>query len=114
MPYPVYILATLGAPRNHHAIFIETRNTHTNTLTGAIFQVTGNIQTGMTFNHKDINTNPEDDIDFISKEFIETIDEQDLDRVKEIVNAVEPPRKQFHGPKRIDPSAPLRRRQEWT
>lgn len=108
--YPVHLLTTLGLPRNHHAILIEL--TPSNTY--HIFQVSGNIQEGMAFNHKQITEAPEHASDFVDKKQIGTILVADLKKVQSIVEDDEPPPKQFDGPRRIRPDVPLRRCQEWT
>ncbi|KAJ8109830.1 hypothetical protein OPT61_g7170 [Boeremia exigua] len=109
MSYSVYLVSSIGAPRNHHAIFFETERY----ISGYIFQVTGNIQSGMTFGHRK-TTNSEDLASFIDRTFLGTIAESDFARIQPVVETIPPPPKQFNGPKRIDPSRPLRRCQEWT
>lgn len=109
MSYAVYLVSYLGAPRDHHAIFVETNADHS----GFIFQVTGDIQRGMTFGHKPAKR-PEDSNSFVSKSYIGTVSETNYARIQSIVDAIPPPPKQFNGPKRINPSEPLRRCQEWT
>lgn len=109
MAYPVYLVSSLGSPRNHHAIFVETGPD----LSGYTFQVTGNIQNGMSFEHKH-SEKPEDSLEFLSKSHLGKVSEANYPRIKSILEAIPAPAKQFQGPKRIDPSAPLRRCQEWT
>jgi hypothetical protein len=48
MSYNVYLVSSLGAPRNRQSIFVQA---HPN-QSGHIFQVTGNIQTGVASEHK--------------------------------------------------------------
>lgn len=98
-----------GAPRDHHAIFVETKGD----LSGYIFQVTGDIQRGMAFGHK-VAKKPEDSASFIAKSRIGTVSEAGFARVQPVIERIPPPPKQFNGPKRINPSKPLRRCQEWT
>ena len=109
MPYSVYLVSYLGAPRDHHAIFVETNSDHS----GFIFQVTGDIQRGMIFGHKPAKR-PEDSNSFVSKSHIGTVSETNYARIQPIVDSIPPPPRQFNGPKRINPSVPLRRYQEWT
>jgi hypothetical protein len=109
MSYKVYLNEYIGAPRNHQAIFVETNSDGS----GYIFQVTGNIQTGMTFGHKAANE-PEKSQTFVSREYIGTVTEVNYDRIQGIVEQVEPPKKQFNGPTRLYPGEALRRCQEWT
>lgn len=110
MSYNVYLISSLGAPRNHHSIFVETDPV---TSSGHIFQVVGNIQTGMSFGHRP-EKGPEYWIDFVSKQLIGTVSHVNFPRIQPVVESVEPPRKQFDGPKRLYPTEPLRRCQEWT
>ncbi|KAF2874598.1 hypothetical protein BDV95DRAFT_566534 [Massariosphaeria phaeospora] len=104
MSYNVLLVESLGAPRNHQVIFIELSPGGA----GYIFQVTGDIQTGMTFGHRE-EKEPEESVTFVG-----TIVVADFDRIQSIVESVAPPAKQFDGPRRIDPTKPLRRCQEWT
>ncbi|OAQ58757.1 kinase domain-containing protein [Pochonia chlamydosporia 170] len=48
MSYPIYKVAYLGLPRNHHATFVETDANGG----GVVFHVTGDIQNGMRFETK--------------------------------------------------------------
>ncbi|KAH6626062.1 hypothetical protein B0J18DRAFT_464110 [Chaetomium sp. MPI-SDFR-AT-0129] len=107
--YPVYLVESLGAPRNHHAIFVETQDDGSGTL----FQVKGNIQNGMTY---ETRQEPKPDLSntFISKSSLGWVRVHDLSRVDSVCRANPPPAKQFDGPKRIDKKTPLRRCQEWT
>lgn len=58
---------------------------------------------------------PELIVDFIGKESLGVVGKKDYDsgRVKEVVEQCRPPKKQFEGAKRIYPTEPLRRCQEW-
>ncbi|KAF1363113.1 hypothetical protein EJ07DRAFT_163025 [Lizonia empirigonia] len=89
MPHSVYLVSYVGAPRDHHAIFVEMNSD----LSGYIFQ---------------------DSASFVAKSRIGTISEVDFARVQSVIEKILPPPKQFNGPKRISPSEPLRRCQEWT
>lgn len=109
MFYNVYRVSSLGAPRNHHAIFIETRDEGD----GELAQVTGNIQEGMTFEYKETER-PETSYDFVDKDFIGIVSIADLPRIEQVCRAVEPPKKQFQVARRLYPSERLRRCQEWT
>ncbi|KAF1841067.1 uncharacterized protein K460DRAFT_197881 [Cucurbitaria berberidis CBS 394.84] len=109
MSYNVYLVEGIGAPRNHHSIIIEKNPDGS----GYIFQVTGDVQRGMEFGHKNTNV-PEESASFASRKQIGTMLITDFDRIQSIVESIEPPAKQFNGPKRINPREPLRRCQEWT
>jgi hypothetical protein len=110
MSYNVYLIADLGAPRDHHAIFVQTDITN---HSGYIFQVTGNVQQGMSFGHKAV-PNPEHSPEFVSKQLLGTVSHANYHRIQQVVESVQAPEKQFDGPRRIYPSEPLRRCQEWT
>ncbi|KAH7386889.1 hypothetical protein DE146DRAFT_586009, partial [Phaeosphaeria sp. MPI-PUGE-AT-0046c] len=109
MPYNVFLVSYVGAPRDHYAIFVETNSD----LSGYIFQVTGDIQRGMSYGHKQAKR-PEESASFVSKSFIGTVSEVNYAQIQPTVEAIPPPKKQFNGPKRIDPNVPLKRCQEWT
>jgi hypothetical protein len=109
MSYNVYLISYLGAPRDHHAIFVETNPD----LSGYIFQVSGDIQNGMYFNHKSAKK-PEESASFVSKEYLGKVSKAQYDQIQTTVETIEPPKKQFNGPRRINPQEPLRRCQEWT
>ena len=51
---------------------------------------------------------------FVSNEYLGIVSTSNYSRIASVVNGIEPPKKQFNGPKRIDPNKPLRRCQEWT
>ncbi|CAJ0544360.1 Ff.00g035770.m01.CDS01 [Fusarium sp. VM40] len=108
--YPVYLIESLGAPRNHHALFVQTSEDET----GSLFNVTGNIQSGMELEIKELSEKPKLSQTFLSKSQLGWMKADDLHRVEEICRSNPPPAKQFDGPKRIDKTKPLRRCQEWT
>ncbi|PMD40206.1 hypothetical protein L207DRAFT_335439 [Hyaloscypha variabilis F] len=110
MSYQVFLVESLGAPRNHHAIFVETNVTDGS---GYVFQVTGNIQTGMDYEVEQ-RCKPEESHTFMSKSSLGWVDAEGYGRINEICSSIPPPKKQFDGPKKIYPSEPLRRCQEWT
>jgi len=109
MSYNVYLVASSGMPRDHHTIFVEINDDQS----GYMFQVTGNIQTGMTHSHKD-SEGPELSYTFVSKELIGTVSHDNYWRMEGICDDIPAPKKQFNGPQRIYPREPLRRCQEWT
>lgn len=110
MSYPAYLLKTTGLPRNHHSLFIQTSPSGS----GFIYLVSGNIQTGMFFNHKQSSI-PLDEADFLSMTQIGCVSVQGFEkgRMKQVVESVEEPKKQFEGARRLFPREPLRRCQEW-
>jgi hypothetical protein len=105
----VFLVESLGAPRNHHAIYVEF-----GPESWRIFNVTGNIQDGMDFEVRDLSHRVEDDPVFISKTEIGKVSRDKLDHLRQICEANPPPEKQFDGPKRLYKNQPLRRCQEWT
>jgi hypothetical protein len=109
MSYNVYRVSYAGLPRDHHAIFVEMNSD----LSGHVFQVTGNIQSGMIHNDKPAKK-PEESATYQSKEFIGKVAAADFVRIKPTCESVPAPRKQFEGPRRLYPNEPLRRCQEWT
>ncbi|KAH8884176.1 hypothetical protein GQ53DRAFT_830100 [Thozetella sp. PMI_491] len=108
--YPVYLVEYLGAPRNHHAIFVETRTDES----GELFHVKGDIQNGMSYEAKPMSKKPEMSATFVSKTKLGQVNVKDLHLVDSICSNNPPPAKQFNGPRRIDKNKPLRRCQEWT
>jgi hypothetical protein len=109
MSYPVYLVSSVGAPRDHHKIFIKINKGGY----GSTFQVTGNIQEGMEY-QCNLYERPEDSAAFIEKSYIGTVDEGSICRISQVLENIPPPSKQFNGAKRINPTEPLRRCQEWT
>jgi len=109
MSYNVYLREHVGGARNHHVIFVQTESNGG----GFIFQVAGNIQQGMAFDHKRAKSSEESET-CLGQEKIGTVTKANFDRIQSIVETLPPPPKQFNGPKRINPSVPLRRCQEWT
>ncbi|KAG6019737.1 hypothetical protein E4U41_003125 [Claviceps citrina] len=114
MSYPLYRVASLGAPRNHHAIFVQTEDDDTGAGAGIKFHVTGNIQNGMTFEKEKTAQRPESRAGYVGKILLGRVAAGDLARVEDICRGVPPPKKQFQGGRRLFPKEPLRRCQEWT
>lgn len=112
MSMKCYVLVSLGLPRDHHSFYVEINSTN---CSGDIYQVSGNVQTGMYFNHKQDQI-PDKMDDFISKEYIGLVAQEDYSNGKfeKTVNSIDPPSKQFEGPRRLYPEVKLRRCQEWT
>lgn len=109
MSYNVYRVSYAGLPRDHQAIFVETNDDQS----GHVFQVTGDIQNGMTHNDKPAKK-PEDSASYQSKQHIGKIAAADFARIKRTCESIPAPKKQFEGPRRLYPNEPLRRCQEWT
>lgn len=109
MSHTVYLVVSISIPRDHHAIFVETESDGN----GIIFQVTGNIQNGMTYETKP-GERPEESATFISKTTIGIVSAVNFPRIDTICRSVPSPPKQFDGVKRIYPDVPLKRCQEWT
>lgn len=68
----------------------------------------------MAYERRDNATDLMQSASYVSMTQIGSIKVEDLDRVDSICSANPPPAKQFNGPKRIDPTRPLRRCREWT
>jgi uncharacterized protein DUF6540 len=109
MSYNVFLVEYLGVSLNHVGIFVETNGVDES---GQLFHVVGNIQTGMTYETR-MARKPEDSNTFVSKSNLGWIDAQLFDRVDSICRSIPPPKKQFHGPKKLYPKEPLRRCHEW-
>lgn len=109
MSYCIYKVASLGAPRNHNAIFVETDASGG----GVVFHVTGDIQNGMRFETKAAKR-PEDSVTFVDKTLLGWVTAGNFQYIEGVCRGVPPPLKQFDGPKRLYPKEPLRRCQEWT
>lgn len=109
MSYPVFLLENNGMPRNHHALFVRLNENKS----GELFQVTGNIQQGMTFERRATHS-PDDSADFIAMTQIGLVSSRNLDSFAATCESNPPPAKQFNGAKRLNPKEPLRRCQEWT
>ena len=109
MSYNMYLRETIGAVRDHHAIFVECGQDGA----GYIFQVVGNIQQGMVFGHRRAKKAADED-ECLGQEKIGMVTKANVDRIQSIIEKLPPPSKQFNGSKRIDPKVPLRRCQEWT
>ncbi|KAF2236462.1 hypothetical protein EV356DRAFT_565600 [Viridothelium virens] len=108
MPYKAYLASSLSVREDHHAIFVETDDDHS----GYLFHVVGSIREGMRFGHRP-SRNPKESPLFVSEEYLGTVSNANFHQIESIVNAVEPPKKQFGGMKRINPREPLRACQEW-
>ncbi|KAH0371108.1 hypothetical protein KCU65_g2164, partial [Aureobasidium melanogenum] len=109
MAFNVYLVISAGAPRDHHAIFVETKPDSS----GQIFQVTGNIQNGMSYETKS-DGRPEDSLSYQGKTLLGTVTAADYSQIDSVCRTIPPPPKQFQGAKRLNPQEPLRRCQEWT
>ncbi|KAI1989220.1 hypothetical protein LOZ53_003626 [Ophidiomyces ophidiicola] len=113
MSYNVYRVSSVGMPRDHHAIFIETNSPSIGC--GHVYQVTGNIQDGMVYEDKPATSPPEDDPSFVGKSLVGTVKETSHpDKVRKVCRSVEAPKKQFDGPRKLYPEEKVRRCQEWT
>jgi hypothetical protein len=111
MSHRVYKVADLGAPRDHHAIFVDT---NVDSQGGGLkLHVTGNMQSGMTFEVRRAER-PENSPGFVDKTLLGWVSADKVHHIERICRGIEAPRKQFDGPKRLYPKEPLRRCQEWT
>lgn len=113
MPFKVYTTESIGAPRNHIAIYIETAPSED---AGALHHVTGTILNGMDYTPRP-TPNPEHLPEHMpsSMKLIATIEEEDLEKFREeVCLAVPPPRAQvtLRGA-RLYPDTPLYRCRDW-
>lgn len=107
--YWVFIHAYLGAPRNHHGIFVELEEDGS----GYLYHVEGNVQTGMTYNPKPARP-PLDSPSFQGRKPIGWVPASLYQHIHTICSNIPPPPKQYDGPKLLVPKNQLRRCQEWT
>jgi hypothetical protein len=98
MFHNVFRVSYTGMPRDHYVIFVETHND----LSGHVYQVTGDIQNGMSF----------ESATFQSKTLIGKVTAAKLSRINDICQGIPPPKKQFQGPHRLYPEKPIRRCQK--
>lgn len=110
MQVPLFLVESLGAPRNHHALFVKVK---IGGRAGALFQVEGNVQTGMEYKFE-VTEAPEESASFLSMTQLGWVSSSDLERIDEICRSNPPPEKQFDGPRRMNLRKALRRCQEWT
>ncbi|KAJ5120853.1 uncharacterized protein N7515_010241 [Penicillium bovifimosum] len=113
MALKVYTTESIGAQRNHIAIYIETEPSENR---GWLHHVTGTILNGMDYTPRQ-TPDPEMLAEYVpdSKKLIATIEESDLDRFREeCCMAVLPPRAQvtLKGT-RLYPDTPLYRCGDW-
>ncbi|CAG7922317.1 unnamed protein product [Penicillium olsonii] len=113
MPLKVYTTESIGAPRNHIAIYIETAPDED---AGWLYHVTGTILNGMDYTPRE-TPNPAHLPEYVpsSMKQLATIEEDNLDKfVKEVCLAVPPPRAQvtLRGA-RLYPGTPLYRCGDW-
>lgn len=110
MSHPVFLVASQGLPRNHHALFVQLHADGS----GHLFNVEGNIQSGMTYVAVASAPPPETSETYEGKTQLGWVCGSDLQRFGEICGANPAPGKQFEGARRLYPGRALRRCQEWT
>ncbi|PLB45974.1 hypothetical protein P170DRAFT_439675 [Aspergillus steynii IBT 23096] len=108
--YLTYRVAESGLPRDHQLLFVETHESGPHS--GHKYHVIGNIQEGMTFNHRAAGP-PEEEPVFFTKQLLGRVAVADYPRFLAVCETVPVPKKQFQGAKRLYPSEPLRRCGEW-
>ena len=111
MSYNVYLVEYSGWQRNHHVIFVETHED--GEKSGYIYQVSGNIQQGMSYEHKKAKR-PENSKTYDCKRLLGTVTIANYPYIRGICDSIPPPKKQFNGTRQLYPNEPLRRCQEWT
>ncbi|KAK4043898.1 hypothetical protein C8A01DRAFT_31996 [Parachaetomium inaequale] len=115
MSYNVYLAESLGGGNSdHHAILLEpaaSRSTaHGIEPSCFIFQVKDSVAQGMTYEFRDAR----DEDFFLGKTLLGTVDADDFNCIDRVCAALPPPKKQFHGPKRLYPREKLYKCQAWT
>lgn len=107
--YRVFINGYLGAPRDHHGIFVELEEDGS----GYLYHVEGSVQTGMRYNPKPARP-PLDSPSLQGQKEIGWVPASLYAHIHSICSAIPPPPKQYDGPKLLVPRNKLRRCQEWT
>ena len=93
----------MGMPRNHHCIFVETHED--GPKTGYVYQVTGNIQTGMIHEHRKAEQ-PGISNNFSGvKRLIGTVTSKNYVNIRSAVNSVPPPKSNLTERRRYTPTS---------
>lgn len=100
----------IGLPWDHYALFVKTHEA--GPQTGHIYNVQGDIQSGMVYEAK-ATEEPEKSPVFAEKKRIRTFSKDDHPRFVAIHQNIPAPKKQFKGARRLYPKEPLRRCQDW-
>lgn len=109
--YRVYLAAYLGNPE-HHAIYVNS-GTNCRPNFGYIFHVAGSLQLGMNFETKRC-IHPFRSHAGESMRQVGWVSQEDfLKRIEDVCLGITPPKKQFHGPRRLFPQEPVRHCQHW-
>ncbi|OAA41674.1 hypothetical protein NOR_05182 [Metarhizium rileyi] len=109
MSLRLFLVESLGFPRNHHAIFVENAQRRG----GHIFQVTGNIQEGMRYEMKVTEAAPEKDPSQQGRTYLGCVSASNIPLIDALCKSIPAPEKQFEGARKIT-VLPIRRCQEWT
>lgn len=113
--FNVYLAESLGGGNSdHHALLVEQavppdELPSTDSLR-FLYQVKGSIAQGMEYEFRRAN----DEDFFLGKTLLGTVDADDFNCIDRICAALPPPKKQFHGPKRLYPREKLYKCQAWT
>jgi len=117
--YHVYLAESLGGGNSdHHAIFVE--RSLPSKKSGEIksdeqpaqflYQVKGSIAQGMTYEFREAR---EEDF-CLGQTLLGMVDADDFNCIDRVCSSLPPPKKQFHGPKRLFPRERLYKCQAWT
>ena len=110
--YRVFHFYYHGSPRDHQAIFVETRENGKDS--GHQYHVIGSILNGMEYNDR-MAVRPEDNAEFHEKYQIGNVKQSDLAQLEAICKEVEVPSRQMDPRgRKLDNSKPLRSCGEWT
>ncbi|KAK4235102.1 hypothetical protein C8A03DRAFT_18100 [Achaetomium macrosporum] len=111
MSYNVYLAESLGGGKSdHHAILVERDVPAKTGEPRFLYQVKGSIAQGMTYEFRGAR---EDDF-MLGKTLLGSVDADNFNCIDRICSSVPPPKKQFHGPKRLYPREKLYKCQAWT
>ena len=107
--YRIQHQALVGEP--HVALFLQTKPAERK---GNYYEVLGDIQNGVYFEHRYSQDGPENIMTFESKLLLGKVDEGDVEKVLQTCRGIAAPVKQFEKNKHLFPGRPLRRCTMWT
>lgn len=116
--YQVYLAESLGGGNSdHHALLVELclpcnlgETKSSDQPIRFLYQVKGSIAQGMTYEFREAR---EEDF-CLGKTLLGMVDADDFNCIDRVCSSLPPPKKQFHGPKRLFPREKLYKCQAWT
>lgn len=111
MSYPMYRVEYCSlSTKGQHSLFIETEPERA----GQLYEVRGDIRyCDTTFWIFTVTGRPEDSPSFEEKTYLGSIVADRFHMVESICLSIQPPKKQWDGPRRLYPDQPLRQSREW-